>query len=637
MLFKRENSTLVSQLITFIFIFLVLIFLISYAVTRHFVGQVMLDHARRDIGHLALEKVQLIEKDLLRIETQGKNLRFLIMNSLLTNAELNEYIQHMFADNQQLKSVCIALDPDWNTPPVIYQASPNGMVSGTIVGSEYQYRDWFQITSLIKKGYWSEPWYDTYGTQNLIVSYSLPFIQKGSQRGVIRLDLPLENLQKVAQEVRVYKEGYAVLLTDNGTIVTNPADSLLMNYTIFDVAEELNLPDLRLLGQLMCADSTGFQKLAKNKYYPANWVYYLPLASNKWTLSIIVADKEVFADLRNLLLIYLLSSIGAFLVLITVIYVRTRAIYKNLNPLVESLKRIGAGDFDAPLPPRPKMYEVKILTSAFDMMLSALREHVHNIQTVTDEKNKILDEVLFASAIQRNLIPKNTDPAPKTDQIRAFSILEPAGAIGGDLYDYFMIGSDHFCFAVADVAGKGIVAAMTMTMVTTLLRSIAPNHTDPAQILRRINNFLVDHNLESNFVTIILGIIDLRTSELCYSNAGHVPLYIINPHQDVHKYSETHSTALGFLANIKIDSEVIKLHPGDEIILVTDGITEAMSSHEDFFGTQGLETILRNIREAHPQITAATILAAVQAFSDPAKHKDDITILTIEYLKNRDT
>lgn len=637
MLFKRENKTLASQLVTFMFIFLVIIFLISYAVTRHFVGKVMLDHAQRDISHLAREKVQQIEKDLLRIETQGKNLRFLIMNSMLDGGKLNNYIGYLFGDNPQLQTVCIALEPDQGSQPVIYQNSSNGMVTGRIAGADYQYRDWYQIAHLSQKGYWSEPWYDTYGTQNLIVSYSLPFIRNGTQQGIIRLDLPLENLQKIAGEVRVYKEGYAVLLTDNGTIVTNPADSLLMNYTIFDVAEEQNQPDLRLMGKLMCADSTGFQKIAKNKYSPATWVYYLPLASNKWTLSIWVADKEVFADLRRLLLIYLLSSIGAFLVLIAVIYGRTRSIYKNLNPLVESLKLIGAGDFDAPLPPRPKMYEVQVLTSAFDMMLSSLREHVQNIQTVTEEKNKLLGEVLFASAIQRNLIPQNTDASLKTDQIKTFSILEPAGVIGGDLYDYFMIGRDHFCFAIADVAGKGIVAAMTMTMVTTLLRSIAPNYKNPAQILSQINNFLVDHNLESNFVTIILGIIDLRSSELSYSNAGHVPLYIVNAGHELRKFSETHSTALGFLDNIQVASEVIPLQPGDEIILVTDGITEAMNSQEDFFGTQRLETILGNLHENQTQTTATTILEAVQAFSDPAKHQDDITILTIKYLKNRDS
>ena len=172
---------------------------------------------------------------------------------------------------------------------------------------------------------------------------------------------------------------------------------------------------------------------------------------------------------------------------------------------------------------------------------------MENIRLVTDEKNKILNEVIFASAIQRNLIPKNTGQPLSPDRISSFGILEPAGEIGGDLYDYFLLDQDTYCFAIADVAGKGIVAAMTMTMVTTLLRSIAPGQNQPELILKKVNTFLIENNLESNFVTIILGIIDLTTGRMTFANAGHVPLYIVNPARKLRKYSETHSTALGFL------------------------------------------------------------------------------------------
>jgi sigma-B regulation protein RsbU (phosphoserine phosphatase) len=121
---------------------------------------------------------------------------------------------------------------------------------------------------------------------------------------------------------------------------------------------------------------------------------------------------------------------------------------------------------------------------------------------------------------------------------------------------------------------------------------------------------------------------------MTFANAGHVPLYIVNPARKLRKYSETHSTALGFLKNLKIGSEKVSLEPGDTIVVLTDGVTEAMSSNNDFFGYERLEAVLNSLSQTHPEITANAILTEVHAFSNQATHKDDISILAIEYLGN---
>ena len=628
---KKKSRSLASQLIIFTFAFLVLVFITSLLVTRHFVGGVKLKHVQKDLGFLAHNKIHQIEIDMKKTEIQGKMLKELLSLGTLDERELLSFIDNQFIENNQLRSVCIAQDPVVGTPPVIYQFLAGKTVSKNMDGADYQFMDWYQIPDLTDREYWSEPWYDTYATGRILVSYSLP-IHIAGNRGIMRLDIPLESLQEVAQQVKIYKTGYAILLTNNGTIVTHPADSLLMNYTFFDLAEELGDPTLRDLGRKMCSDRTGFLRVPKQSRQPVSWYYYLPLQTNQWTLAIVVPEKELLADLNMLLWVFFFSALGAFLVISGVIYFSSLRLNYTLKPVIESFTRIGSGNFQTPIPELPHIREAEILSEAVSAMQNALQKYVENIRLVTDEKNKILNEVIFTSAIQRNLVPKNTDQPLSPGRILSFGILEPAGEIGGDLYDYFLLDPDTYCFAIADVVGKGIVAAMTMTMVTTLLRSIAPGQSKPELILKRMNSFLIENNLESNFVTIILGIIDLTTGRMTFSNSGHVPLYIVNPARKLRKYSETHSTALGILKNLKIGSEKVTLEPGDTIVVVTDGVTEAMSSNNDFFGYERLEAVLENLPQSHPEITVNAILTEVHAFSNQATHKDDISILAIEYL-----
>lgn len=630
---KKQSRNLATHLIIVTFAVLVLVFAASLLVTRHFVGQVMLEHAQNDLGFLAYNKTHQIEIDMRKLEIQGKMLKELLALGTLDERELFSFIDKQFIENNQLRSVCIAQDPIVGTPPVIYQFLAGKTISKKMDGADYQFMDWYQIPDLTNWEYWSEPWYDTYATGRILVSYSLP-IQVAGNRGILRLDMPLESLQRVAQQVKIYKTGYAILLTNNGTIVTHPNDSLLMNYTFFDLAEELGDPALRDLGRKMCSGRTGFLRFPEQNKHPSSWYYYMPLQTNQWTLAIVVPEKELLADLNKLLWVFFFSALGAFLVMSGVIYVSSLHLNYKMKPMIESFTRIGSGDFQTPIPELPHIRESEILGEAVTAMQNALHKYVENIRLVTEEKNKILDEVIFASAIQRNLVPKNTDQPLSPGRISSFGILEPAGEIGGDLYDYFLLDQDTYCFAIADVVGKGIVAAMTMTMVTTLLRSIAPGQGKPELILKRVNSFLIENNLESNFVTIILGIIDLPTGSMTFSNSGHVPLYIINPARELRKYSETHSTALGILKNLKIGSERVSLEPGDTIVVVTDGVTEAMSSNEDFFGYARLEAVLENLPQTHPEVTANAILTEVHAFSNQATHKDDISILAIEYLGN---
>ncbi|MGC9362274.1 MAG: SpoIIE family protein phosphatase [Candidatus Syntrophosphaera sp.] len=629
---EKKTRTLATQINTFIFIFLAIIFVIAAAVMFYTGSKLLIDITEDSIGNLVGEKVQQIDGKLARIAIQGKSFKNIVMYDVLTEDELRYQILHLLYDNPDLVSICIAYADTSQNNTLCYRLKGSKFVTTDITRTDYKLQNWYQIPYLTQKNYWSDPWYDEWGTRQLVCSYSMNLVMKGTLVGIIRMDVPFDKLQRIIQQMRVRKTGYAFMISGNGTFIAHPSDSLGMNYSIFDLAEMRNSKELRQIGQNMLDSQTDFVKLRSAHNHGAVWIYYKPLPSNNWILAVQVPQTEFLSDLYKLMLIYLIISILSFVMIAIIIYMRTRSINEPLEEIVSSFKSVGQGDLDIKLQANSNTYEIKALADAYHQMRESLKTYIENLKKVTDERNRILDEVHFASMIQRNLIPQNDNPTLKPDNIELHGILQPAGQIGGDLYDFFLIDQDHFCFAIADVVGKGIGAAMSMTMVTTLLRTTAILHKGTDHILREINRFLVKNNLESNFVTMILGIVDLRSGRMMVSNAGHVPLYVLSAERELSKFANTHATALGFFEDLTVDSEIIQLDPGDEVVLVTDGITEAISPDESLFGTAGLELILGHLAEISPETTARAILEGVEEFSGAQDIRDDITILVFKFL-----
>ncbi|MCB5253832.1 MAG: SpoIIE family protein phosphatase, partial [Candidatus Cloacimonetes bacterium] len=381
----------------------------------------------------------------------------------------------------------------------------------------------------------------------------------------------------------------------------------------------------------MIAGENGFIKIGGKSPFKNSWIYYQNIMSNRWSVGVSIEESVLMEDVNLILLIQTLTSIIIFLLVGLTIYARGLNISKPLKKLAKAADSIGAGDFEAVLPLTDKSQEIATLSQSFSTMQRSLKEYIQNLRITTEEKNQIRGDVIYASEIQTKLVPGNTEHPLGVKELRAYGILEPAGDIGGDLYDYFMLDDDHFCFVIADVLGMGIVAAMAMTMVSTLLLSIAPYYKSSKELLMELNKFLSRNNIESNFVTALLGVIELSSGKLEYSNCGHLPLYVRKMDRSFQKYAQTHSTALGVFENLDIGSDTIQLITGDELILYTDGVTEAMNVNEEFLGIKGLEEIIRNLSLPNPENTAKSILNQVQDFARGSTNKDDITILVLDY------
>ncbi|HNX37663.1 MAG TPA: SpoIIE family protein phosphatase [Candidatus Cloacimonadota bacterium] len=634
MLRRINSKSLTYQIIGFIVVIILVVMVVSIYTTRYLMSKVMMVNSKNYITSIASENINRIEGALNKTENQAINFRYLIQNNLLNQQEIDEMVSKHLLSSPEIVSCGLAYtqESSQTASSYVFCRITDRVDKLSLNPNVYLYQDWFQIPEMTSEARWSEPWFDTEGSHKLVSSYSIPVMDGTKVRGIIRLDMDLATMQNLVMPAEQKQMGYMFLISGFGTIVTHPADSLVMNYTIFSYAEANHDKQLREIGRDMIKGNTGFvRETGKGENYN-HWLAYAPLKSNGWSLGVVVAHKDIFKDLNLLLLIQTLATIIGFLLMLGVVFARVIQINRPLSSLTQAAEHIGEGNFDVPLPKSNSFYELAMLTQSFESMRQSLKTYIENLRRTTEEKNRILSEVTFASTIQRNLIPKNTTENGGSDPLRIYGILEPAGDIGGDLFDYFPINENLFCFAIADVLGKGIVAAMTMTMVTTYLRAKAAYHEQPDTLLSDLNRYLCVSSTESNFVTIILGIIDLRNGSLSFSNAGHVPLFVRKADRSFTKYGETHSTALGVFPDLKIGMETIRLDLGDELILFTDGITEAMTVAESFFGIERLEQVIKDLHNPHAETTAKAILNGARKFSDTLDQYDDITILVIDFL-----
>jgi serine phosphatase RsbU (regulator of sigma subunit) len=194
-----------------------------------------------------------------------------------------------------------------------------------------------------------------------------------------------------------------------------------------------------------------------------------------------------------------------------------------------------------------------------------------------------------------------------------------------------MIDDNHLAFTIGDVSDKGIPAALFMAMTNTLIKAIALSGLSPAEVLYKANNELCKENEQCMFVTLLFGILNIKTGEVEYANAGHNPFILMqgNDIADYHKISP--GMVLAAFSDVNFVNERLILNPNDTIFMYTDGVTEAMSRQHELFGEKRLIESIRNTGSlAVPELIDET-MKEVNLFVDGNEQSDDITILALRF------
>ena len=273
-------------------------------------------------------------------------------------------------------------------------------------------------------------------------------------------------------------------------------------------------------------------------------------------------------------------------------------------------------------------HEIASLATKISDMMMELDEHITHIQDISSENARIGAELGIASKIQMDMLPKSYPDRPEID---LYATMTPAKEIGGDFYDFFLIDEDHLALAIADVASKGIPAAMFMIQTLTALRLHAIPGVKPGRILAKVNEDLAQNNELNVFVTIWLGILNLKTGEIKMSNAGHEYPMIKKADGSFDQIRNEHDPVVGVLPGMKYNNDVITLEVGDTLLLYTDGVPDTKNPSSTRFGLSGMTEALDSCECNTPKEYVDTVLEKTKEFMDGADQFDDITMLCVKY------
>ena len=261
--------------------------------------------------------------------------------------------------------------------------------------------------------------------------------------------------------------------------------------------------------------------------------------------------------------------------------------------------------------------------------LTATTEQLEAAQQETERALETIQrDIELAESMQAAILPGVFPVHPRYE---AHGFMESARQVGGDFYEFFALGDDRVGLAMADVSGKGVPAAFFMAISRTLLETAAKSGRPPSAVLDEVNQRLCLQNPLSLFVTMIYGVLDLRTGEFVYSNGGHNPPLILHADGTVTELKHTGNMMLGLMEDAQYTELSVTLKTKETLFLFTDGITEAFDNDLNMYGDDRLYRLLGDNPDTPVEDLLRLVRADVDAFAKGAEQSDDITALALKF------
>ncbi|RJP28514.1 MAG: HAMP domain-containing protein [Candidatus Omnitrophota bacterium] len=637
-----KKRSLAYKLSLFILTSTTAIFLSVFVYNYQYSKGAVLKNVELSAKNLTSSTVNRIESVLRSTQKAPLFLPAYLEKNVFTKEVLLQLIGDLVRNNEEVYGSTVAFEPFAYDPAVRayapYYYKSNGELNLIYLGMEtydYYAMDWYQIPKLLDRPVWSEPYFDE-GAGNIIMStYSMPFYrnENGNRTfwGIVTVDLSLEWLVDLVSSISIYESGYAFLLSQNGFFVTHPNKSYIMRESIFSIAEAVNNLKIRKIGHDMVEGKEGFVPYFSSYLNKQSWMYYAGLPVTHWSVGVVFPEDEFLADIRAMNHRVLAIGITGFILLFIVIVLISGSITKPIRTLAETTAAIAKGNLDIEMPKVHSNDEIGELSRSFEDMRDALKEYISNLTETTKAKERIESELKIAHNIQMNFLPKHFPPFPDKVEFDIYAMLEPAKEVGGDLYDFFLLNDEHLFFSIGDVADKGVPAALFMAVTKTLMKGIAEQGIDPAEILMKVNNELAQDNESSMFVTVFCGILNLKTGELIFSNAAHNQPLLIRKGKKVEWLELPDGFLLGPMEGTVYKTKRLIFQPGDMLLTYTDGVNEAMNQEKQMYSNERLLATVETNKNASADALVKKMMHSVHEFAAGEPQSDDITLLAMRF------
>jgi len=371
----------------------------------------------------------------------------------------------------------------------------------------------------------------------------------------------------------------------------------------------------------------------------------LPLKNSKGEAIAVLGCDISMHELQVVFNRYLFALIGTALV---IAIITIMAMYKWLNNrVIDPIKRLEtssasfvASNRNAENPEDlhfddPNIHtgdEMESLSNSLTDMFQDMKNYMTSLVSVTKEKERIGSELAVATKIQADMLPRIFPAFPNRPEFDLFASMNPAKEVGGDFYDFFMIDDHRIGLVIADVAGKGVPAALFMVISKTLLKNRALMGGSPSEIVDYVNEQLNEGNEADMFVTIWFAMFDITTGKGIAVNAGHEHPAIYRA--ETGKYDldvYRHSPICGTMPGMHFREHEFELKPGDRMFVYTDGLPEATNAEKELYGTDRMLEVLNKDTNVTPSELLVNITKSVDEFVGEADQFDDLTMLSFYY------
>ncbi|MBO6302844.1 MAG: SpoIIE family protein phosphatase [Ruminiclostridium sp.] len=482
--------------------------------------------------------------------------------------------------------------------------------------NDYKNSLWYELG---KKGEaaFTDVYHDHYG-RGLTITCVAPLHDKnGEFFGVIGMDLLINDLYNEIIDIDLGEEASMFILGSSGNVISlDPAD--------MEIDTETADGRLRDSDKARMGSFPDGITVRDGRYYAFNTI-----ESVGWKLCVSVPQSNVL-ELANKIGQNIVSSIIMFIlffliILVSVIIVAVELSGRITAPITtltnDVRKMSGDLDYRATVTGND---EVSDLAVQFNEMAESLKERISALTAINAEKERMRAELDIAAKIQESTLPKDF---PDSADFGVYATMTPAKEVGGDFYDFFTIDSDHFALVMADVSGKGIPAALFMTIAKSAIHNSVLNGGTTGEVMTRVNNILNRNNNSGFFVTVWLGIVTISNGELQFSSAGHEYPAICHSSGQYELLVTDNLPALAVQEDIEYDCKTITLEKGASIFLYTDGVPDAKRADGERFGTKRMLEVLNSSSFCDMKQEISLVKAKISEFTGDTEPFDDITML----------
>ena len=532
-----------------------------------------------------------VENVMATVEVGISNNVWAVEQSLDRPDAMFDLVDRIVANNEGLVGCSLAFRENYYTAKGRYYEPYAQRVSNSIkrkqIGNDnhrYVDSDWFKTVLMTGEPYWSEPYYDESGGETIMVTYGVPIRDNSGQVvAVLGGDVSLEWLGNLLNAHPIYSSSFNVMISRQGMVIASPAYKHILGKNVYDIATYAGSEDksIMCLNEAMMSGKSG-QIAVTDEHGEKYYAFYAPVGGDAgWSMAVVCLDSEIFHDLNQLVLhLFLLMLIG--LALLGYIVWRTARSYN--------------------------------------------RE-----QQATAEKERIGSELRIARDIQLAMLPETFPPYSERSDIDLFGTLTSAKEVGGDLYD-FHIRDEKLFFCIGDVSGKGVPASLVMAVTRALFRSISAHETSPESIVSQLNDTMTEGNDANMFVTLFVGVLDLATGRLHYTNAGHNAPMIVNADKSLLLPLPVDANLpVGIMPGYAFTAQETMINTGTTIFLYTDGLTEAEDTRHELFGIERVKGALDG--KLSPRELIEQVTRSVHTFVRDAEQSDDLTMLAVKRMQ----